>query len=166
MGRHLGVTSCALLIVGKIIGTGVFSTPFFILSSVGSVSASLIMLWVLGFLLGLCGLSSSAPRSLAVVERRYTSRPSTGSMSPLKYSLPTLYYLGFTASGCIEQFLLLIKAIALFYADQHQEATLLIKELVTACPNVGPLMRPVVETYLRAFSSESLPKGMWLERMS
>ncbi|OAX30481.1 hypothetical protein K503DRAFT_807224, partial [Rhizopogon vinicolor AM-OR11-026] len=36
MGRYLGVTSCTLLIVGKIIGTGIFSTPSSILSGVGS----------------------------------------------------------------------------------------------------------------------------------
>jgi len=46
MGRYLGVTSCTLLIVGRIIGTNIFSTPSSILSSVGSVGASL-MLWVL-----------------------------------------------------------------------------------------------------------------------
>ncbi|KAG2113754.1 uncharacterized protein F5147DRAFT_834759 [Suillus discolor] len=48
-----------------------------------------------------------------------------------------------------KQFLLLIKAIALFNADQHEEAILSIKELDTACPNVEPLARRVVETYLR-----------------
>ncbi|KAI0353859.1 amino acid transporter [Trametes cingulata] len=48
MGRHLGV-------VGRIIGTGIFSTPSSILGSVGSVGASL-MLWVLGFVLSFCGL--------------------------------------------------------------------------------------------------------------
>lgn len=41
--------------VGRVIGTGVFSTPSSILSSVGSVGASL-MLWVLGFFLSFCGL--------------------------------------------------------------------------------------------------------------
>ena len=41
--------------VGCIIGTGIFSTPSSILSSVGSVGASL-MLWVLGFVLSFCGL--------------------------------------------------------------------------------------------------------------
>ncbi|KAI0765747.1 amino acid transporter [Irpex lacteus] len=55
LGRHLGVTSCTMLIVGRIIGTGVFSTPSSILGSVGSVGASL-MLWVLGFVLSFCGL--------------------------------------------------------------------------------------------------------------
>ncbi|KAG1790602.1 uncharacterized protein HD556DRAFT_1488069 [Suillus plorans] len=46
------------------------------------------------------------------------------------------------------QFLLLIKAIALFNADQHEEAMLLIEDLAAACPSVDPLARRVVETYL------------------
>ena len=41
--------------VGRVVGTGVFSTPSTILGSVGSVGASL-MLWVLGFILSFCGL--------------------------------------------------------------------------------------------------------------
>ncbi|KAG2146241.1 hypothetical protein DEU56DRAFT_167764 [Suillus clintonianus] len=46
-------------------------------------------------------------------------------------------------------FLLLIKAIALFNADQHDEAMLLLKELAAACPNVDTHARRVVEAYLR-----------------
>ncbi|KAG1894053.1 uncharacterized protein F5891DRAFT_1195608 [Suillus fuscotomentosus] len=46
------------------------------------------------------------------------------------------------------QFLLLIKAITLFNAVQHEEAILLIKELLTAFLNVDPLVRRAVETYL------------------
>ncbi|KAG2338712.1 WD40 repeat-like protein [Suillus weaverae] len=45
-------------------------------------------------------------------------------------------------------FLLLIKAIALFNADQHDEAMLLIKELAAAC-RTDLLGCRVVETYLR-----------------
>ncbi|KAG1766605.1 hypothetical protein EV702DRAFT_1282874 [Suillus placidus] len=45
-------------------------------------------------------------------------------------------------------FLLLIKAIALFSADQHEEAMLLVKELAAACPT-SDLGCRVVETYLR-----------------
>ena len=41
--------------IGRIIGTGIFSTPSSILGSVGSVGASLL-LWVAGFLLSFCGL--------------------------------------------------------------------------------------------------------------
>jgi L-type amino acid transporter 9 len=74
MGRHLGVFSCTMLMyslllvfplfltltksahsIGRIIGTGIFSTPSSILGSVGSVGAS-VLLWVAGFLLSFCGL--------------------------------------------------------------------------------------------------------------
>ncbi|OJA13641.1 hypothetical protein AZE42_11117, partial [Rhizopogon vesiculosus] len=105
MGRYLGVTSCTLLIVGKIIGTGIFSTPSSILSSVGSVGASL-MLWVLGFLLSFCGLfiwlefGAMIPRSggeKVYLEAVYT-KP--------KYLATVIFtvnaiILGFTASNCI-----------------------------------------------------------------
>ncbi|KAG2750670.1 hypothetical protein P692DRAFT_20831547, partial [Suillus brevipes Sb2] len=45
-------------------------------------------------------------------------------------------------------FLLLIKAIALFNADQHEEAMLLVKELAAPRPNADILACRVVETYL------------------
>ncbi|KAG2353083.1 quinon protein alcohol dehydrogenase-like superfamily [Suillus spraguei] len=44
-------------------------------------------------------------------------------------------------------FLLLIKAIALFGADQHDEASLLLKELTTACPNADT-RSVIVQAYL------------------
>ncbi|KAI0090104.1 amino acid transporter [Irpex rosettiformis] len=105
MGRHLGVFSCTLLIVGRIIGIGIFSTPSSILGSVGSVGASL-MLWVLGFVLSFCGLfiwleyGTMFPRSggeKVYLEAVYT-RP--------KYLATSIFavnaiVLGFTASGCI-----------------------------------------------------------------
>ncbi|OBZ67883.1 High-affinity methionine permease [Grifola frondosa] len=89
MGRHLGVFSCTLLIVGRIIGTGIFSTPSSILGSVGSVGASL-MLWVLGFVLSFCGEKVyleavyQKPRYLATI-----------------IFAANAILLGFTASGCI-----------------------------------------------------------------
>lgn len=55
MGCHLGVFSCTLLIVGRTLGTGIFSTPSSILGSVGSVKASLI-LWALDACISFCGL--------------------------------------------------------------------------------------------------------------
>ncbi|KAG1838763.1 hypothetical protein F4604DRAFT_1941143 [Suillus subluteus] len=42
----------------------------------------------------------------------------------------------------------MFQAIALFSADQHEEAMLLIKELTAACLNTDPLVLCVVETYL------------------
>ncbi|KIK21107.1 hypothetical protein PISMIDRAFT_29970 [Pisolithus microcarpus 441] len=105
LGRHLGVVSCTLLIVGRIIGTGIFSTPSSILSSTGSVGASLL-LWVLGFILSFCGLfiwlefGTMFPKSggeKVYLEAVYT-RP--------KYLVTIIFaanaiLLGFTASGCI-----------------------------------------------------------------
>ncbi|KIK41304.1 hypothetical protein CY34DRAFT_218665 [Suillus luteus UH-Slu-Lm8-n1] len=46
-------------------------------------------------------------------------------------------------------FLLLIKAIALFNAAQHEEAMVLVNELTAACPDADILGCRVVETYLR-----------------
>jgi len=105
MGRHLGVFSCTLLIVGRIIGTGIFSTPSSILGSVGSVGASL-MLWVLGFVLSFCGLfiwleyGTMFPRSGG--EKVYLE----AVYKKPKYLATVIFainaiILGFTASGCI-----------------------------------------------------------------
>ncbi|KIK37516.1 hypothetical protein CY34DRAFT_810271 [Suillus luteus UH-Slu-Lm8-n1] len=46
-------------------------------------------------------------------------------------------------------FLLLIKAIALFNAAQHEEGMVLVNELAAACPDADILGCRVVETYLR-----------------
>ncbi|KAI1787978.1 high affinity methionine permease [Ganoderma leucocontextum] len=105
MGRHLGVFSCTLLIVGKIIGTGIFSTPSSILGSVGSVGAS-FMVWVAGFILSFCGLfiwlefGTMIPRSGA--EKVYLE----AVYKKPKYLVTVIFaanaiLLGFTASGCI-----------------------------------------------------------------
>ncbi|KAH9980758.1 high affinity methionine permease [Russula compacta] len=105
MGRHLGVFSCTLLIIGRVIGTGIFSTPSSILGSVGSVGASLL-LWVAGFLLSFFGLfiwlefGTMFPRSggeKVYLEAVYR-RP--------KYLATVIFaanaiLLGFTASNCI-----------------------------------------------------------------
>ncbi|KAF8437548.1 amino acid transporter [Boletus edulis BED1] len=105
LGRHLGITSCTLLVVGYIIGSGIFSTPSSILSGVGSVGASLV-LWVLGFVLSFCGLfiwlefGTMYPRSggeKVYLEAIYTTP---------KYFATVIFaanaiLLGFSAGGCI-----------------------------------------------------------------
>ncbi|KAG1794835.1 uncharacterized protein HD556DRAFT_1535997 [Suillus plorans] len=48
----------------------------------------------------------------------------------------------------IVHFLLLIKAITLFNADQHDEANLLLKELAAGCPNANTLACGIVQAYL------------------
>lgn len=91
--------------VGRIIGTGIFSTPSSILGSVGSVGASL-MLWVLGFVLSLCGLfiwlefGTMFPRSGG--EKVYLE----AVYKKPKYLVTIIFaanaiILGFTAAGCI-----------------------------------------------------------------
>ncbi|KAI0660290.1 amino acid transporter [Cubamyces menziesii] len=105
MGRHLGIFSCTMIIVGTIIGTGIFSTPSSILGSVGSVGASL-MLWLLGFVLSFCGLfiwlefGTMFPRSGG--EKVYLE-----AVYQKPKHLATFFFaanaivLGFSSSGCI-----------------------------------------------------------------
>ena len=100
--RSLSLVSSS---VGRIIGTGIFSTPSSILGSVGSVGASL-MLWVLGFILSFCGLfiwlefGTMIPRSGG--EKVYLE----AVYKKPKYLVTVIFaanaiLLGFTASGCI-----------------------------------------------------------------
>ncbi|RFU27127.1 hypothetical protein B7463_g9211, partial [Scytalidium lignicola] len=105
MGRHLGLVSTTFLIIGRIIGTGIFSTPSSITSSVGSVGAAL-MLWVLGALLSFAGLcvwmefGCMFPRSggeKVYLEAVY-KRPKL--FATVIFSTQAIL-LGFTASGCI-----------------------------------------------------------------
>ncbi|KAI4748053.1 amino acid transporter [Aureobasidium sp. EXF-12298] len=105
LGRHLGLWSTVALIVGRIIGTGIFSTPSSIVSSVGSVGAA-FMLWLLGFascLSGLCiwlELGCMIPRSggeKVYLEAAY-KRPKLLATTFFAWQA---IILGFTASGCI-----------------------------------------------------------------
>ncbi|KAI0063748.1 high affinity methionine permease [Artomyces pyxidatus] len=105
MGRHLGVFTCTLLIVGCIIGTGIFSTPASILVSVGSVGASL-MVWLVGFFLSFCGLfiwlefGTMFPRSggeKVYLEAVY-KRPRY--LATVVFAANAIL-LGFTADGCL-----------------------------------------------------------------
>ncbi|KAH8748838.1 high affinity methionine permease [Hyaloscypha finlandica] len=105
LGRHLGLTSTTFPIIGRIIGTGIFSTPSSITASVGSLGA-VLMLWVLGGLLPfaeLCvwlELGCMFPRSggeQVYLEAVY-KRPKI--LATVLFSTQAVL-LGFTASGCI-----------------------------------------------------------------
>ncbi|KAM0559970.1 hypothetical protein ACHAPJ_003924 [Fusarium lateritium] len=105
LGRHLGVFSTASLIIGRIIGTGIFSTPSSIVSSVGSVGAAML-LWVLGLLLAMAGLcvwlefACMIPRSggeKVYLEAAYKRPP---LLITTLFAIQAIA-LGFTASGCI-----------------------------------------------------------------
>lgn len=75
--RKLGVTGAVFLILNKMIGTGIFSTPSSIFAATGSVGVSL-MLWVIGGVLTFCGLSVWLEYGLAIPrsggEKNYLER--------------------------------------------------------------------------------------------
>jgi len=105
LGRHLGLMSTTFLIIGRIIGTGIFSTPGSVTAGVGSVGAAL-MLWLLGLLLAFSGLSvwlefgCMFPRSggeKVYLEAVYTYPK---YLATIVFSTQAIA-LGFTASGCI-----------------------------------------------------------------
>jgi amino acid permease len=54
--RKLGVTSSVFLILNKMIGTGIFSTPSGIFAATGNVGVSII-LWIVGGIITFTGLS-------------------------------------------------------------------------------------------------------------
>ncbi|KAK0561209.1 hypothetical protein OC844_003338 [Tilletia horrida] len=104
-GRHLGLFTTTMLIVSRVIGTGIYSTPASIVSGVGSVGAALC-LWALGALLAMAGLfvylefATMMPRSggeKIFLEAAYR-RPKM--LATVFFSTQAIL-LGFTAQGCI-----------------------------------------------------------------
>ena len=57
-GRNISWTSAYLLIISRVIGSGIFATPGVIFKSVGSVGLSLL-LWLVGSCIAACGLAMS-----------------------------------------------------------------------------------------------------------
>ncbi|PPJ51774.1 hypothetical protein CBER1_09665 [Cercospora berteroae] len=105
MGRHLGLFSTTFLIIGRIIGTGIFSTPSSITKGIGSVGAAM-MLWLLGLGIAFAGLfiwlelGCMIPRSggeKVYLEAAYR-RPKLFATTVFAFQIVLL---GFTASGCV-----------------------------------------------------------------
>ncbi|ORY61480.1 amino acid permease [Pseudomassariella vexata] len=75
--RKIGITGAVFLILNKMIGTGIFSTPSGIFAATGSVSVSLF-LWVIGGILTFAGLSVFLEFGLAIPlsggEKNYLER--------------------------------------------------------------------------------------------
>lgn len=75
--QKLGVTGAVFLILNKMIGTGIFSTPSAIFAATGSVGISL-MLWVIGGILTFAGISVFLEFGLAIPrsggEKNYLER--------------------------------------------------------------------------------------------
>jgi amino acid transporter len=104
-GRNLGWSGAYILVISRVIGSGIFATPGNITKSVGSVGLSLL-LWVFGALIAACGLSISLeygcmlPRSGGdKVYLEFTYRHPRFLASTLVAVQAVL--LGFTASNCI-----------------------------------------------------------------
>ncbi|KAH6666300.1 high affinity methionine permease [Halenospora varia] len=105
MGRHLGVFSTTFLIVGRIIGSGIFSTPSSITSSTGSVGAAIFM-WLLGFAISLAGLfvwlewGCMLPRSGGEKVYLEASYRKPRHLTTIVFAVQSVM-LGFSATGCI-----------------------------------------------------------------
>jgi amino acid permease len=56
LGRHLGWTSAYILVISRVIGSGIFATPGLIFQSLGSIGLSLSV-WVIGALAAWLGLT-------------------------------------------------------------------------------------------------------------
>lgn len=63
--RKIGITGASFLILNKMIGTGIFSTPGSIFAATGSVGVAII-LWIVGGILTFCGLSIFLEFGLAI----------------------------------------------------------------------------------------------------
>ncbi|KFY24996.1 hypothetical protein V493_04896 [Pseudogymnoascus sp. VKM F-4281 (FW-2241)] len=104
-GRNLGWSGAYIVVISRVIGSGIFATPGSITKSVGSIGISLL-LWVAGAVLAACGLAISLeygcmlPRSGGEkVYLEFTYRHPRFLASTLVAVQAVL--LGFTASNCI-----------------------------------------------------------------
>jgi amino acid transporter len=105
LGRTINWPSAYILVISRVIGSGIFATPGVIVKSVGSVGLSLT-LWVVGAIIAACGLAVSLeygcmlPRSGGEkVYLEFTYRKPRFLASTLVAVQAVL--LGFTASNCI-----------------------------------------------------------------
>lgn len=104
-GRNLSWSSAYILVISRVIGSGIFATPGAIVKSVGSIGLAL-SLWVAGTILSACGMAVSLeygcmlPRSGGdKVYLEFTYRYPRFLASTLIAVQAVL--LGFTASNCI-----------------------------------------------------------------
>uniref|UniRef100_A0A0D2YGJ7 Low-affinity methionine permease n=1 Tax=Fusarium oxysporum (strain Fo5176) TaxID=660025 RepID=A0A0D2YGJ7_FUSOF len=105
IGRNLSWQSAYILVISRVVGSGIFATPGTIVQSVGSAGLSL-SLWVVGAFIAACGLAVSLefgcmlPRSggdKVYLEFAYRRPRLLASTLFAMYAV----LLGFTASNCI-----------------------------------------------------------------
>ncbi|KAL4940966.1 hypothetical protein BDV06DRAFT_230017 [Aspergillus oleicola] len=104
-GKYLSWTSAYILVVSRVIGSGIFATPGSIVKSSGSIGLS-ILLWAAGTILSACGMVISMEYGCMLPR-------SGGDKVYLEYTYPRPRFLastliavqavllGFTASNCI-----------------------------------------------------------------
>lgn len=105
LGRTINWPSAYILVISRVIGSGIFATPGVIVKAVGSVGLSLL-LWILGAVIAACGLAVSLeygcmlPRSGGEkVYLEFTYRNPRFLASTLMAVQAVV--LGFTVSNCI-----------------------------------------------------------------
>ena len=105
VGRHLSWSSAYILVVSRVIGSGIFATPGIIVRQVGSIGITLLLFFI-GSIIAACGLVVSLeygcmlPRSGGEnVYLEFTYRHPRFLASTLVAVQAVL--LGFTASNCI-----------------------------------------------------------------
>ncbi|KAG4274596.1 hypothetical protein FPRO04_09263 [Fusarium proliferatum] len=105
IGRNLSWQSAYILVISRVVGSGIFATPGTIVQSVGSAGLSL-SLWIVGAFIAACGLAVSLefgcmlPRSggdKVYLEFAYRRPRLLASTLFAMYAV----LLGFTASNCI-----------------------------------------------------------------
>lgn len=118
VGRNLSWSSAYILVISRVIGSGIFATPGSILKSSGSIGLT-VSVWVVGAILAACGLAVSLelgcmlPRSGGdKVYLEYTYRYPRFLASTLIAIQAVL--LGFSASNCI-----IFSKYTLFALDIH-----------------------------------------------
>lgn len=104
-GKYLSWTTAYILVVSRVIGSGIFATPGSIVKSSGSIGLSLL-LWIAGTILAACGMVVSMEYGCMLPR-------SGGDKVYLEYTYPRPRFLastlvavqavllGFTASNCI-----------------------------------------------------------------
>ncbi|KAE8154045.1 amino acid/polyamine transporter I [Aspergillus avenaceus] len=123
--RHLGLWSTTFLIINRMIGTAIFSVPSSIAGSVGSAGAA-ISLWIVGFLLSLCGLmiwlelGCLMPRSGGEKVYLETAYPRPPMFAATIFAVHVIF-LGFTGIGSVvvaENLLLVLQLTATDWAKR------------------------------------------------
>ncbi|KAF1991844.1 amino acid transporter [Aulographum hederae CBS 113979] len=105
LGRNIKWSSAYILIISRVIGSGIFATPGVILASVGSIGVALL-LWLLGAVVSACGLAVSLELGCAVPRSGGDAKYLQFIYDRPRFLASTVVavqaiLLGFSASNCI-----------------------------------------------------------------